>query len=146
MAQTRYAEGDGSTARARRLRRDSTPAERRLWSLLRAGALDGLKFRRQQRLGPFFGDFVCRSVRLVVEVDGETHSGAEAQQKDAARTAFLKREGYRVIRFTNGDVMKDPEGVAAAIRQVLGVTDPPSPSHAAAPRGPLPLPHGQSSE
>ncbi len=70
MPSTRYLEDDETIARARRLRRDSTAAERKLWSILRSAQLDGYKFRRQQRLGAFFGDFVCQAAKLVVEVYG----------------------------------------------------------------------------
>ncbi|PTS80608.1 hypothetical protein DBR17_10630 [Sphingomonas sp. HMWF008] len=135
MANSRYKVGDGTIDRARDLRRNSTPAESKLWSVLRGSALDGHKFRRQQRLGPFFADFVCQAARLVVEIDGETHVGNE--ERDARRTAFLEREGYRVLRFSNADVMGNLEGVAEVILSAFG----PSPSHAA--HGPLPLPHGE---
>ena len=145
MPQTRYEEGDQSILRSRQLRRDSTPAERKLWAVLRGAPLDGFKFRRQQRLGPYFGDFVCQSLRLVIEIDGDTHDGARAQARDARRTAFLEHEGYRVVRFTNADVMKNLDGVVGAIRSALQA-DSPSPSHAATPRGPLPLPQGERSE
>ena len=145
MTETRYKEGDRSVARARQLRRNATPAERELWSILRAGLLDGIKFRRQQRLGPYFGDFVCQSAKLVIEIDGETHVGLIAESRDARRTAFLEYEGYRVVRFTNADVMSNMDGVARAIRSALAMAGP-SPSHAAAPRGPLPLPQGERSE
>jgi very-short-patch-repair endonuclease len=139
---TRYLEGDGTIQRARTLRRDGTPAERKLWSFLRGDQLDGFKFRRQQRLGPFFADFVCQAVRLVIEIDGETHAGPAAEQRDAKRTAFLEREGYRVIRFSNADIMGNAEGAVTVIRASL-VSAAPSPSRAAAQRGPLPLPQGE---
>ena len=145
MPQTRYEEGDQSILRSRQLRRDSTPAERKLWPVLRGALLDGFKFRRQQRLGPYFGDLVCQSLRLVIEIDGDMHDGARVQARDARRTAFLEHEGYRVIRFTNADVMKNLDGVVGAIRSALRA-DSPSPSHAATPRGPLPLPQGERSK
>ncbi len=128
---------DGTIDRTRELRRNATPAETRLWSILRGSALDGRKFRRQQRLGAYYGDFVCQSARLVVEVDGDTHAGREAH--DACRTAFLEQEGYRVLRFSNADVMTNVDGVAETIRTALA----PSPSHPAKPGGPLPLPRGE---
>jgi len=136
LPKSRYSIDDGTVERARALRRDASLAERRLWSILRGSALDGFKFRRQQRLGPFYGDFVCQAARLVVEIDGQTHVGAE--EYDANRTAFLEQEGYRVIRFGNAEVMSNLEGVADAIRAALA----PSPSHSASPSGPLPLPRG----
>ena len=134
MALSRYTRDDGTIARARELRRNATTAETKLWSVLRGGALDGHKFRRQQRLGPFYGDLVCQAQRLVIEIDGDTH--AQTELYDARRTAFLEREGYQVLRFTNAEVMTNIEGVAAVIRASLA----PSPSHSAAPSGPLPLP------
>ncbi len=105
-----------------------------MWGVLRGSQL-GPKFRRQQRIGPYFADFACQSVKLVVEIDGDTH--AQAVGHDARRTAFLEREGYRVLRFSNLDVMTAIDGVATVILDAIG----PSPSHAA--RGPLPLPQGE---
>ena len=143
MPQTRYNESDQSIARSRQHRRDSTPAERKLRSVLRGAWLDGFKFRRQQRLGIYFGDFVCQSARLVIELDGVTHEGAKAQAKDERRTAFLEHEGYRVVRFANAEVMKNLDGVIAAIRSVLASSDSPSPAHAAHGH---PLPQGERGE
>jgi very-short-patch-repair endonuclease len=140
MSQTRYQEGDQSIDRSRELRRNSTPAERKLWAALRGASLDGFKFRRQQRLGIYFGDFVCQSERLVIEVDGGGHDGAEAQAKDERRTAFLEHEGYRVVRFTNAEVMKNLGRVVAAIRSALVLSDSPSPAPAAQGH---PLPQGE---
>ncbi len=137
MTRSRYTVGDGTIERARELRRNATAAETRLWAILRGSALDGRKFHRQQRLGPFYADFVCQAARLVVEIDGETHVGNE--ERDAGRTAFLECEGYRVLRFSNADVMENVDGVAQVIRSALE----PSPSHLALPGGPLPLPHGE---
>jgi very-short-patch-repair endonuclease len=121
------------------LRREATPAEKKLWSVLRGSALGGLKFRRQQRLGPFVADFACQSARLVIEIDGDSH--AHQIDYDARRTEFLIREGYRVLRFTNSDVMDNLEGVCRAIG--LALVSGPSPSHRALPDGPLPLPQGE---
>ena len=140
MPRTRYNEDDQSVARSRQLRRDSTPAERKLWPVLRGASLDGFKFRRQQRLGIYFGDFVCQSVRLVIEIDGSTHEGATAQARDERRTAFLEYEGYRVVRFTNAEVMKNLDGVVVAIRSALVSSDSPSPAPAAQAH---PLPQGE---
>ncbi|WP_212742361.1 endonuclease domain-containing protein [Sphingopyxis sp. L1A2A] len=139
MTKSRFDMRDGTVDRARRLRRDSTPAEKKLWSVLRAGNLSGFKFRRQQRIGPFIADFACQSARLVIEVDGDSH--AAQIDYDARRTEFLAREGYRVLRFTNREVMTNLGGVCRAIEIVFA--GDPSPSHAAAPRGPLPLPQGE---
>jgi very-short-patch-repair endonuclease len=105
----------------RQARRDATPAERRLWSKLRARQLNGAKFRRQVWLGPFITDFFCADARLIVEVDGDTH--AEQSAYDERRTTWLAKEGFRVVRVTNADVMQNLDGVLEQIASVL-----PSPS------------------
>ena len=139
MTKSRFTIDDGTIDRARRLRRDATPAEKKLWSVLRRGGIVGFKFRRQQRIGPFVADFACQSARLVIEIDGDSH--AHQIDYDARRTEFLAEEGYRVLRFTNSDVMDNLEGVCRAIE--LALVGGPSPSHPAAPDGPLPLPQGE---
>jgi very-short-patch-repair endonuclease len=103
---------------ARHLRRESTVAERTLWYHLRGGRLDGFHFRRQHPVGPFVVDFYCAARRLVVEVDGDTHSGREAY--DAARTAWLQTHlACVVVRFTNDDIRGNLEAVVEAIREYL---------------------------
>ncbi len=106
-----------SIARARRLRKQMTDAEKRLWSHLRRDGLDGNHFRRQKPVGPFVADFVCVARRLVIEVDGGQH--AEHAGADARRTAFLERRGYRVVRFWNNEVLANTEGVLETIRIAL---------------------------
>src|SRR6185436_7127326 len=95
----------------RRLRSQQTDAERKLWLAVRDRRLSGFKFVRQEAIGPFIVDFVCRE-SLVVEVDGGQH--AESAE-DVARDAFLVREGYRVMRFWNNDVLSSREGVLTMI-------------------------------
>ncbi len=104
-------------SRAKALRTNLTPAERKLWRILRAGRL-GVKFQKQVVLSPYIADFAARSERLVIEIDGDTHGEREAY--DAARTAAFGRMGYRVIRFTNNDVMTNLNEVALAILRELG--------------------------
>jgi len=110
-----------SLTRVRDARRDSTPAERKLWSRLRARQLDGAKFRRQVWLGPYIADFLYAEARLIVEVDGDTHSSQIAD--DQRRTAWLARESLRLVRVTNADVMHNIDGVLELIATAL-----PSPS------------------
>jgi very-short-patch-repair endonuclease len=98
----------GTVSRARELRREASEPERRLLRALRE-AFPHLKWRHQTPIGPYYADILCFSERLVIEVDGDTHATAAAP--DAARTAFIEREGYRVIRFANHDVMVNTEGV-----------------------------------
>ncbi|MBA4228411.1 MAG: hypothetical protein C0456_17505 [Hyphomonas sp.] len=103
--------------RARRLRREATFPERLLWNKLRNGQLAGLKFRRQHPVGPYIADFACFDLKLLIELDGDTH-GQDAQiKRDASRTAYLEREGWRVIRFWNVDVMDSLEGVLQQIEE-----------------------------
>ncbi len=112
-----------SVENARRLRKDTTDAERKLWSALRHKQLDGLKFRRQVPIGDFVADFASLSARLIVEVDGGQHD--TEREKDAARTAWLSSRGYRVIRFWNNDVLANLEGVVRTIRAALHDHPPP---------------------
>jgi very-short-patch-repair endonuclease len=109
--------------RAKRLRADLTAPERKLWNAIRANRI-GVKFQRQVVLAPYIADFAARSERLVVEVDGDTHAGREAA--DAVRTKALAARGYRVLRFSNFDVMGNLDGVLRAILIELG-HDPESP-------------------
>ncbi|NIM93010.1 MAG: DUF559 domain-containing protein [Anaerolineales bacterium] len=90
--------------RARTLRKEQTKAEEILWFVLRNRNLCGWKFRRQHPIGPFIVDFFCLEAKLVVEVDGDTHVGQE--EYDERRTEWLNGQGYRVIRFTNREVLK----------------------------------------
>jgi very-short-patch-repair endonuclease len=104
--------------RAKSMRREMTAPERKLWYALRAKRLEGAKFRRQVVIDRYIADFACRIPRmLVVEVDGETHAGQE--RKDAVRTAFLEVRGYRVLRFTNDEVMSNLDGVLMTIATAL---------------------------
>ncbi|MDP6389070.1 MAG: DUF559 domain-containing protein [Alphaproteobacteria bacterium] len=99
-----------STKRARRLRRDSTEAEKRLWRILRSRQFLNAKFRRQQPIGPYIVDFVSFEKRFVVEVDGGQHA-----EDDSARTLYLQSSGYRVIRFWNNEVLENIDGVLHTI-------------------------------
>jgi len=101
------------TKRGRELRTNSTDAERRLWQKLKRRQIAGVKFRRQQPIGPYIVDFVCLEHRLVVEVDGGQHS--ERLHEDEQRSQWLEAQGYRVLRFWNNDVLAKPEVVAQAV-------------------------------
>ena len=80
-----------------------------MWSYLRGRQVENLKFRRQHPIGPFIVDFCCVEKRIVVELDGGQHR--EDEQYDARRTQILEERGYRVVRFWNGDVSGNLEGV-----------------------------------
>jgi very-short-patch-repair endonuclease len=100
---------------ARRLRRDMTDAERKLWETVRAGRLPGLSFRRQVPIGRYIADFFCPEHKLILEVDGGQHAEMAAAGRDAERTAWLEANGYRVLRFWNHEVLENPEGVVTTI-------------------------------
>ena len=102
---------------ARRLRKNMTPAEKRLWSVLRNKQLNGLRFRRQHPVGNFILDFYCPACKLVVEVDGEIHS--DRLDYDNARTSKLAEHGYSVLRFSNKRIMNELPQVLAEIRQIV---------------------------
>jgi BirA family biotin operon repressor/biotin-[acetyl-CoA-carboxylase] ligase len=116
---------DRDTTRARTLRNTATPAERALWKHLARSQL-GVKFSRQMPVGPFFADFLCRSHGLIVEVDGHSHDVQPTQ--DEARDAFLRSEGYRVLHFSNADVLGNADGVIETIRTALHEEPTPGPS------------------
>jgi len=97
-----------NTDRARALRHHATPAERALWAQLARSRL-GAKFSRQMPVGPFFADFLCRELKLVIELDGFSHD--LAPERDAARDLWMEREGYTVLRFANAEVHGNLEGV-----------------------------------
>ena len=104
---------------AKSLRRGMTRAEVLLWRYIKAHHLDGVQFRRQTPVGPYIADFCSHRMRLIVEVDGETHDFQERQAHDARRDNWFVSQGYRVLRFTNDDVLKNLEGVVAVIAGAL---------------------------
>jgi very-short-patch-repair endonuclease len=117
--------------RAKQLRRAMTRAETLLWRYLKANRVDGLGFRRQVPFRNYIADFACLAVKLIVELDGESHDFQERQMADQLRDAFFVSEGFHVLRFTNEQVMSNLEGVVEAIRQVASSRasgSPPSPT------------------
>ncbi len=104
---------DSLIERARELRRELTPAEKRLWRELLDRRCAGFKFRRQHIIGPFIVDFYCASCSLSIEIDGETHLGRELH--DVQRQKFLEVQGLKILRFWNTEVYDDLEAVMEAI-------------------------------
>ena len=102
--------------RAGELRKESTPAERKLWAYLRGDKL-GVKFRRQHAIGKYIPDFICIEMKLIIELDGSQH--LQQEEYDEERTKYLNSLGYKVIRCWNQDVMKNIKGVILAIIQVM---------------------------
>ena len=109
---------------AKRLRKNMTPAEAKLWSALKGKKLDGVKFRRQHPVGNFILDFYCPAYKLVIEVDGEIHN--HQQECDRVRTYKLEQYGYKVVRFSNEQVLNDLPEVLAEIRRVISPPSPPN--------------------
>src|SRR5579872_4882043 len=105
-----------TTAASRRLRRDATMAEQRLWYRIRSRSTLGMKFVRQEPIGPYIVDFVCREYRLIIEVDGGQHAENE---RDVVRDHWLHDHGYRVMRFWNNEVLENTEGVLETIADAL---------------------------
>jgi lysyl-tRNA synthetase class 2 len=106
-----------ASERARQLRANPTEAEVRLWSRIRRKQLEGFRFRRQHPLERHIVDFFCPEARLIVEVDGGQHS--DDNVRDAIRTEWLEKRGYRVIRFWNKDVLAQTEDVLASTLEAL---------------------------
>ncbi len=114
------------TGTAKALRRSETIAERKLWSYLRNRQIDGWKFKRQVPFGRYVLDFLCFDANLVVEVDGYQHLNDTAEY-DRQRTGDLERQGLKVLRIWNADVMSNIEGVLEAIYLELQQQHAPSP-------------------
>ena len=103
--------------RARQMRSNPTDAERRLWSILRAGRFQGLRWRRQEIIDDLYiADFICFEHRLIVEADGGQHA---ENPHDAQRDAYLIAQGFRILRFWNNDILTNIEGVAANILDAI---------------------------
>ena len=126
---------------ARRLRRGQTETEKEFWSKVRNRAFGDHKFRRQHPIGRFIADFVCLDAKLVIELDGGQH--LQQQEKDAARTAWLDREGYMVLRFWDNQVFKEWEGVAETVWRALTDRSPEPRGMRTVPLTPTPLPQGE---
>jgi len=109
---------------ARALRKRSTDAENTIWKYLRAKRLQGLKFRRQELIGKYIVDFVCYEKKIIIEIDGGQHS--IDKEDDEERDSWFRKEGFRVLRFWNNDVLSQTEVVLEAI--VKECVRSPSPS------------------
>jgi very-short-patch-repair endonuclease len=109
---------------ARALRKNSTDAERLLWSELRDHRLNGASFRRQVPIKNYVADFICHAAKLVIELDGGQHFSDQAEQADASRSAAIEAQGFKVLRFSNNDVMTNRTGVLEAIVTAIAARAP----------------------
>ena len=98
-----------------------------MWNLLRQFRQQGFHFRRQVALGPYYADFADHRARFAIEVDGDTHAVGEGPARDRVRTEYLETRGFKVLRFSNRDVLNNPEGVFQVLDAHLTPTPNPSP-------------------
>lgn len=106
-------------ASARKLRQSSTFAEKSLWKHVLSKKRTGFGFKRQRPFGPYIADFLSQEIKLIIEVDGEYHSTPEQQTKDMNKNSYIESHGFKILRVKNDDVIKNLEGVARYISQVI---------------------------
>ncbi|SIO03411.1 Very-short-patch-repair endonuclease [Parasphingorhabdus marina DSM 22363] len=111
---------------ARRSRREMTEPETRMWLELRAKRFHGIKFRKQKVIGKYIADFSARDPMLVIEIDGDSH-GVQREYEER-RTRYLEGQGYRVVRFTNEEVMTNLDGVLQRLGEIVCDMNPPLPT------------------
>ncbi len=110
----------------KKLRNSLTPAEAKLWSLLKNSQIEKRKFRRQHSVGPYVLDFYCPSEKLCIELDGSVHFTDGGYEYDTARTEYLETLNVRVMRFENKDIFENTEGVLEEIkRNLISLSSPP---------------------
>src|SRR5690349_15907287 len=102
-----------NTVRAREMRRDSAYVEKLFWGEIRDRKLGGFKFRRQASVGPYYADYLCAPKKVIVELDGGVHK--LRLERDKVRDAVLRERGYRIVRFSNEQVLADLPGVLAKL-------------------------------
>ncbi|MGY3486060.1 very-short-patch-repair endonuclease [Bradyrhizobium sp. USDA 4011] len=115
---------DRLRSNARALRKNSTNVERMLWSELRGNRLNGATFRRQVPIDNYIADFVCHTAKLVIELDGGQHFSNQGERADAARSAVIEAKGFKVLRFSNLDVMTNRAGVLETITAAIAERAP----------------------
>lgn len=104
---------------ARRLRKQQTPHERKLWSLLRRKSFENLKFRRQYPIGQYIVDFCCFEKKLIIELDGGGHNDEMQIEKDKLRDKYLKNQGFKILRVWNNEIDSNLDGVFRKIYQLV---------------------------
>jgi len=113
--------------RAKRLRRDLTPSEKKLWRILRELKHEGAHFRKQCHVGDFVYDFACLSHRLLIELDGGVHDWADVQEQDRIKTAAAEARGFRVLRLRNEEADHVERVIGQVRKHLLPPTPGPSP-------------------
>ncbi len=107
------------TILARNLRKNATIQERRLWNLLKNRQFHNLKFKRQQPIGDYIVDFICKEAKIIIEIDGGQHNEPENIEYDKTRTEYLNNLGYKVIRFWNNEIYENIEGVVLRLKEEI---------------------------
>ena len=110
---------NNKTILARNLRKNSTIQERRLWNLLKNRQFHNLKFKRQQPIGDYIVDFICKEAKIIIEIDGGQHNEPENIEYDKTRTEYLNTLGYKVIRFWNNEIYENIEGVILRLKEEI---------------------------
>lgn len=123
--------------RAKAMRSEPTDAELNLWQILRGKRLSGYKFKRQVPIDRYIADFVCFSHRLIIEADGSQH---DESPHDSVRDAYLRHQGFAVLRFWNYDILTNDEGVADMILAEMARIEG---GQSSLPLSPTPLPRGE---
>ena len=119
MKKERIYNNKGVKSLRKELRNNSTPTESAMWELLRAGRLDGTKWRRQYSIGKYIVDFYCPKARLCVELDGDTHFTMQGDLYDLERTEYINSLGISILRFENREIWDNPERVLLTIKDSL---------------------------
>lgn len=122
LRNTVYAQKKSKVTFARHLRKDQTPGEKVLWRRIRERRFHGFKFRRQVPIGPYIVDFLCVEKNLIVEIDGDCHYEPGAQEQDEKREAYLRAQGFDVLRIGNRETIQELNTVLAKLRRILGCT------------------------
>ena len=107
--------------KARELRKNMTPQERKLWNILKNRQFYGYRFRRQFPIGKYIVDFVNRRKNIVIEIDGGQHNLSENTEYDRNRTEYLNSEGYTILRFWNNEIDNNIEGVYQRLKEYFEV-------------------------
>ncbi|OQW56473.1 MAG: hypothetical protein A4S17_13820 [Proteobacteria bacterium HN_bin10] len=116
-----------SNERAREMRREPTPAEEAMWKLLRLLNREGAHFRRQLALAHYVFDFGDYRARLLIEIDGRAHDDPEVSKRDALKEAHARKNGFRVLRLTNAEVIGRASWAIEQVRDALENSNAPSP-------------------
>ena len=115
---TNYSDHSQQIIRAKELRQNMPSAEQKLWRAINRDKL-GVKFRRQQRIGPYYVDFICLELKLIIELDGDQHAGDKAAKYDNIRTDLIESQGYKIIRIPNAYIYKELNSVVEHLRLIV---------------------------